>query len=74
MTTHDCWICLTPPAHLSRAFLQTRCVCGFELQFHNLGPPHAMASIGCQGFLAQVPLCTPQKDSWQTELFQDVTP
>jgi hypothetical protein len=53
MARHDCLLCITPPACLPRAQMETLCQCGQPLGVHTYGRPHACAGSGCPGYQAQ---------------------
>lgn len=71
MTTHTCWICVTPIYQIVPKLLRLRCTCGHELQWHCLAAPHPMPSVGCPGFEV-APVTTPAPTATpdaQTALF-----
>jgi hypothetical protein len=55
----DCWLCCTPPGTMTRKIHETCCTRGFALYAHGYGHPHALAVVGCAGFLAPLPLPLP---------------
>jgi hypothetical protein len=69
MKAHECLLCITPPACLPRAQMESVCQCGQPLGMHTYGRPHACAVSGCPGYQAQpVAVPVPVQDVRQLSL------
>jgi hypothetical protein len=69
MARHDCLLCITPPACMPRAQMESLCQCGMALAHHSYGPPHGCAVSACQGYQAPpVAVPVPVQDVRQLSL------
>jgi hypothetical protein len=69
MAKHDCLLCITPPACLPRAQMESLCQCGQPLGVHAYDRPHACVVSGCLGYQAQpIAVSIPVEDVRQLSL------